>query len=141
MIRPATYDDLEDLLHIERQCFVSDLLTRRAFIQHLPKTFVYVLHKRVVGYIIIFMRYNSKIARVYSLAVLYEVSSIRIGTKLLKHAEKEAKSCRRTTMQLEVREDNDEAIGLYVKHGYECFNTYRDYYADKCDALRFRKEL
>ena len=44
-------------------------------------------------------------------------------------------------MRLEVREDNAPAIALYQRLGYRQFGTYRDYYEDHGNALRFERRI
>ncbi len=59
----------------------------------------------------------------------------------VREAEKEAVEADRIIMRLEVREDNTGAIALYRRLGYRQFGTYRDYYEDHGDALRFERRI
>ena len=64
-----------------------------------------------------------------------------VGEKLVREAESEAVDAGRIIMRLEVREDNRGAINLYKRLGYRQFGTYRDYYEDHGDALRFERRI
>ncbi|MDN3719684.1 hypothetical protein QW131_12140 [Roseibium salinum] len=54
-------------------------------------------------------------------------------------AETAAFEADRIVLRLEVRADNEAAIGLYRKSGYRDLGRIDDYYDDGCAALRMEK--
>lgn len=44
-------------------------------------------------------------------------------------------------MRLEVAKNNEKAIRLYQKMGYQVFGEYPQYYEDQQDALRMEKSI
>ena len=86
-------------------------------------------------------RAGSTVARLYSIAVAAAARGQGIGERLLADAERQARRAGAAVLRLEVRPDNAGAIRLYVRRGYARIGTYRDYYADGADALRFEKTL
>lgn len=79
-------------------------------------------------------------ARVYSLAVLPDFQNKNLASQLLQSALKNIKG-RYSQITLEVRRGNKKAINLYTKFGFYYEQTLKEYYADKEDAIKMRKEL
>jgi ribosomal protein S18 acetylase RimI-like enzyme len=95
----------------------------------------------VAGVAIVLFRANSRVARLYSLAVAPEHTGRGIATALLARAETIARARRCLSLRLEVHENNRSAITVYGKAGYRQFGRHARYYADHGDALRFEKAL
>jgi [ribosomal protein S18]-alanine N-acetyltransferase len=95
----------------------------------------------VAGVAIILFRVNSRIARLYSIAVAAEHTGRGIASALLAQAETVTRSRRCLSLRLEVHESNRGAITVYGKAGYRQFGRHTRYYEDKGDALRFEKQL
>jgi [ribosomal protein S18]-alanine N-acetyltransferase len=95
----------------------------------------------IAGVAIILFRANSRIARLYSIAVAPEHTGRGIASALLARAETVTRSRRRLSLRLEVHESNHGAIELYGKAGYSQFGRHACYYEDSGDALRFEKAL
>lgn len=156
-LRQATSDDLNALLQLEHRCFTEDRLSRRSFRRFLdmPRDRLIVADARgegecdgevegereLLGYCLVLMSAATRMARIYSIAVLPTARGRGIGEKLVKTAEREAADAGRILMRLEVREDNNGAIALYKRLGYRQFGTYRDYYEDQGTALRFERRI
>ncbi len=148
-LRQATSDDLNALLQLEHRCFTEDRLSRRSFRRFLdmPRDRLIVAEtenagmRELLGYCLVLMSAATRMARIYSIAVLPAARGRGIGEKLVKAAEREAAEADRILMRLEVREDNRGAIALYKRLGYRQFGTYRDYYEDHGTALRFERRI
>lgn len=148
-LRLATSDDLNTLLQLEHRCFTEDRLSRRSFRRFLdmPRDRLIVAEAEskgvieLMGYCLVLMSAATRMARIYSIAVLPTARGRGIGEQLVRAAEREAADAGRILMRLEVREDNGGAIGLYKRLGYRQFGTYRDYYEDHGTALRFERRI
>jgi len=147
--RQAASDDLNALLQLEHRCFTADRLSRRSFRRFLdmPRDRLIVAESgsgsetELLGYCLVLMSAATRMARIYSIAVLPAARGRGIGEKLVREAEREAADAGRILMRLEVREDNSGAIALYRRLGYRQFGTYRDYYEDHGSALRFERRI
>lgn len=143
--RQASVDDLDALVALENRCFSEDRLSRRSFRRFLemPRDRLVVAESAagLVGYCLVLMSAATRLARIYSIAVLPSERGHGLGEQLISQAEKVAVSAGRIIMRLEVREDNTGAIKLYRRLGYRQFGTYRDYYEDHSNALRFERRI
>lgn len=145
VLRQATVNDIDALLALESTCFDTDRLSRRNFRWMIRRAhaslILAVSGGRLAGYILVLFRQGSSSGRIYSLAVDPVLRGKGIAERLLRAAEKAARSASCTLMRLEVRPDNKAAIRFYGKHGYCRFGTYRHFYEDGMDALRYEKCL
>lgn len=145
ILRQATSDDLDALIELENRSFREDRISRRSFRRFLEmpmdRLIVANLHGALVGYCLVLMSAATRMARIYSVAVSPDARGRGVGEKLIREAEKEAVEADRIVMRLEVREDNEPAIALYRRLGYRQFGTYRDYYEDHGNALRFERRI
>ncbi len=144
-VAPATRADLDAVHALEHKAFTQDRLSRRAI-----KSFIDAPHRplhvakvadALAGYAVLALRSNSRIARLYSVAVDPAFGRRGIGRALL--AAVEAYGAKRgcAALRLEVRKDNAAAIALYEGRGYRPFGEYADYYEDGAPALRMEKAL
>ncbi len=144
-IRQATGKDLDAIVKLENRCFTEDRLSRRSFRRFLemPRDRLIVAESdgELVGYCLVLMSAATRLARIYSIAVSPSARGQGVGETLVREAEKEAVDADRIIMRLEVREDNAGAINLYKRLGYRQFGTYRDYYEDHGNALRFERRI
>ncbi len=140
--RPA---DLAALCEIETLSFAADRVSRRSFRRLMGRPSarlrVAVADRRIVGYHLVLTHAGSTIARLYSIAVAAAARGQGFGERLLADAERQARRAGAEVLRLEVRPDNGRAIRLYAERGYERFGTYRAFYADGSDALRYQKPL
>jgi ribosomal-protein-alanine N-acetyltransferase len=144
-IRAATLDDLDAILALELASFSTDRLSRRslrAFITspHRPLLLA-VPEASVAGYVLVALRKRSAVARIYSIAVNRSLGRRGVGRALMAASERYAAAHACRALRLEVRDDNEAAIALYLSLGYREFGFYDDYYADGARALRFEKDL
>ncbi len=144
-LRKATLRDLDQLVALEQRCFDSDRMSKRSFKHQLQQDHNLLLvaeqASSLLGYVLVFMRQGTSLARLYSIAVSPDAHGMGLGRRLLEAVEEDAAEAGRMFMRLEVRRDNAAAIGLYQRLGYRQFGLYTDYYEDHADALRFQKRI
>jgi len=149
-IRDAARSDLDGLSAIEDRSFASDRMARRGLRRLIgrPTARLRVAAERlrgghvvIRGYHLVLLRKGSRVARLYSIAVDRPARRTGLGSRLLADAEKVASEAGRRQLRLEVRARNRAAIAFYERHGYSRIGRYRDYYADRSDALRYEKQL
>jgi ribosomal-protein-alanine N-acetyltransferase len=144
-IREAITPDIDELTKLEGAAFRSDRLSRRSFTRLLQSPTAHLLVARIggglAGYALVLTRHGSPFARLYSLAVAPDNLRRGIGCKLLDAAETAARAAGAEGLRLEVRADNDAAIGLYARRGYRRIGRRESYYEDGGDALRLQRDL
>lgn len=143
-VRRAELADLDDVAALEAH-FPSDRLSRRQ-LRHLltrahAEAWVAEVGGRIVGDAVVLFRRGFDAARLYSLVVAPDSRGHGVGSALLRAAERGAAERGCVSVRLEVREDNDAARRLYLRHGYEVVGHADVYYHDGADALRMRKRL
>lgn len=145
LVRPAVKSELNELVALEAQCFDQDQLSRRSFqrfIEHpQDKLLIAELHQQLLGYVVILFRRNTRLARVYSLAVSPLARGQGLARALLNSAENAAQTQGSVFMRLEVRADNIGAQQLYQSLGYRQFGVFHNYYEDQQLALRYQKRV
>jgi ribosomal protein S18 acetylase RimI-like enzyme len=143
-LRPARASDLPALLALEAE-FPGDRLSRRSFRHLLDRgnadVWVYQERGVLLGDAVVLYRQGSRSARLYSLVVVRSARGRGIGQSLLAHAERRAAAAGCAAMQLEVRNDNAGALGLYAATGYTVVVQTDGYYEDGAAAIRLRKQL
>ncbi|MFC6673718.1 peptidase C39 family protein [Marinobacterium aestuariivivens] len=143
--RPATAADIDALLQIERQCFTSDRLSRRSFQRLIRQGHASLLiafsADRPAGYALALYRSGTRLARLYSLAVVPQCRGRGIARKLLQDSEQAAREQYCIFMRLEVNVGNSAAIAVYRKAGYHPIGTISEYYEDGGDALKMEKPI
>ena len=143
-LRVARPGDLDGILALEQAAFPpEDCFPRRSWRGLLasPSALCLVVDEgRVIASIAWLLRSTSTLARMYSLAVHPDARGRGLARRLV------AESLRRLparidTLGLEVRSDNQAAVGLYCGIGF--FETARlpDYYGPGRSGLRMRASL
>jgi [ribosomal protein S18]-alanine N-acetyltransferase len=144
-IRRGKPADLDALWELENQVFATDRMSRRSLRRLLASPSAVAMVARadgaVMGVAVVLFRANSRVARLYSLAVAPKYTGRGIASALLATAEKIAMRRRCRSLRLEVHERNHGAIKVYRRAGYHEFGRYRHYYQDRGHALRFEKQL
>ena len=135
-IETATIKSLDALYHIELQCFneeafskhqISYLLTDYNTIGLLAKS-----NADIAGFIIAQMESEDKeFGHIVTLNIAPNFRHKGIATKLLLDIEGFLKQRGITECRLEVREDNNAAIKLYHKLGYQTMGKLERYYGKK----------
>lgn len=147
-VRRAVPGDVSGLLALEG-LFPSDRITRRSFRRLIgsPSAFVWVVPSQnqpkihVEAALVLLVRRNTRVARIYSLAVAPSVRGHGLATALIETAHREAINGGKSAISLEVRCENAAAQALYYRLGYTLLRRLPAYYADGSDGLRLRKEL
>jgi ribosomal protein S18 acetylase RimI-like enzyme len=145
VIRAATASDLSALIDIENACFSNDKLSPRSLKRWLGAKHGILLvaeqGEQLCGYGLVWCHKGTRLARLYSLAVLPTMQGRGIAKMLLTALEKATRKRGRIYLRLEVAVNNESAIGLYKSLGYRVFGQYSDYYDDHSDALRMQKNI
>lgn len=143
--RRASPDDLDTLEQIENRCFEGDRLNRRSlrnWIKAPHGEFIVALKQdRVVGYGLVWCHKGTRLARLYSLALLPEMRGSGTAARLMRELESATAGRGYLFMRLEVAKSNASAVALYRRSGYRVFGEYHDYYEDHSDALRMQKTI
>ena len=115
--RSATLADTTALVRLENRCFDDDRISRRSFRRFIdmPRDRVILAESKgeLMGYSLVLMKANTRLARIYSIAVAPEMRGQGLGEALVRESERQAAEAGRIIMRLEVRVDNDGAIALY----------------------------
>ncbi len=144
VIREGTPDDIARLVEIENAAFTGDRISARSFRRQMrsPTLALMVAESggNVHGYALIALRRAAKHARLYSLAV--DVAEGRgLGRRLMAASETLANERGYAAMRLEVNAQNERAIGIYERTGYQQIGRREDYYEDGGTALLYEKSL
>lgn len=141
IVRDATAADIDAALALERACFAEDPWSRHMLEEELGRAggiFLVAADGATVDGLAIGWSVLGEL-HVLQIAVRTAARRTGIGRRLLVALEAAATGA--DTAWLEVRRDNDGAIGLYEGHGYRYVATRARYYEDGCDALVYRKSL
>lgn len=145
MIRSAKLEDLPQLEELENKSFASDKITHRQFHYHLTRarshTLVSEEQGQLFGYAMIFYSRITSVARIYSVAVAPEARGKGIARELVAAAEKKSLEQGKTSIRVEIREDNEPSRHMFERLGYKTFDKILDYYEDHEAAIRMEKNL
>lgn len=143
-IRRATMSDAS-ALHAMESLFPSDRMSmrsiRRFIASRSARVLVAVRKREVLGNLVLLLRANSRMARIYSVVVSPQARGLGIGKWLVEAAEREARREGCETVTLEVRADNGAARALYAGRGYVEARCLPGYYDDGADGLRLERTL
>ena len=146
LVRSARLSDLDRLLEIESASFQSDLLSRQSLRRHILRAPGRLLVAEdatglLYGYVLLFTRSGSRRGRIYSLAVHPEHRGSGVGVQLLSAVSETALELHLRSISLEVRVENQTAIALYRKFGFEKVGEKPGYYEDGSDAVVMSQTL
>jgi ribosomal-protein-alanine N-acetyltransferase len=140
VLRPATAEDLDTVVMIERVSFSDPPWSRRSFASLLddPRVrFTVACMPAVVGYVVTWLVADE--ADLANLAVAPDRRREGIGRLLLDSAMAEALARGATSLYLEVRESNAAARALYGGRGFRPVGRRPGYYRNPLeDALLLR---
>lgn len=136
-IRDMRWWDIPEVHELERRCFPRDTWTIEQFWTELAQPTrryqVATSDDSIVGYAGIFVLAPD--SDVQTLAIADENRGQGLGGQLLDAAIASAVSAGARSMHLEVRADNDAALGLYERRGFAVISRRSSYYPDGSDAL------
>lgn len=145
LYRLAVPENLPQLLQLEEECFQQDRLSSRSVrrLIRVPSAGFLVAESagELPGYALLLYRRGSEVARLYSLAISARARGQGLGSGLLERSERHAVERGCSRLRLEVRIDNEVAIGLYERRGYRRFGHIEGFYEDGSDAWRYEKTL
>lgn len=136
MIEPMKYEDLDQVLEIENACF-DDPWTRKYFEDELNNTelcrlFVDRQDDEIVAFGSIWLMFEN--CDIVNIAVKPEYQRKGLGQSMLDRLIYEAKANECEYVHLEVRYNNDPALNLYRKNGFEKVRVRKGYYSNGDDA-------
>lgn len=143
-------DMYKDLAKVESHLFPkeeygTDVLDAEKFRYFLTRANadVIVLQQdgEVAGYAIVTYRKNSKISRLYGLALAPQLRGKGFGIILMRIVEKVAiaKGC--NAISLETRMDNKVMQNMCTRSAFKQVKVMKKYYHDGADAYKYRKDL
>lgn len=142
----ATLRDADILAEIEKLIFQYDVISLRQM-RYLIMSKAAIVMKAflsdgtIVGYMVLLRRSNSKVLRLYSLAVRQNYRSAGVGRLLLKCAEGVCGNTGCDRLQLEVQMQNKQALLFYLSAGYTLYGRRSGYYTDGSTALLLRRQV
>ncbi|MBX3363442.1 MAG: GNAT family N-acetyltransferase [Phycisphaeraceae bacterium] len=143
-VRPAVVADVPSILEIERACFstLEETFNRRqvkALVVN-PRATVSVaeVDGRVVGWSVGLMRQHrrTRSGRLYAIAIHPSTRGRRLGRLLAEATLSQLSALGLERVYLEVRADNEPAIGLYRKLGFGFKKDLPNYYGHGRHGLR-----
>lgn len=143
-VRPATADDLEPVMAIERASFPTDAWSDSAMAEAFATADPFVAEDAagVLGYGIVLAPHGSGDADVLTIAVAEAHRGGGHGSALLGRMLATAEHRRAHRVFLEVRADNPGAQRLYERTGFRAVGVRRRYYQpDGVDAVVMRLDL
>ncbi len=139
MIRLAEIEDIPRLLEIEEKSFTTDNISRRSFQYLLTKANAVTLIDDDDGYIMALFRKGSRVARIYSVAVVNKRKGL--GRDLVYLIEGVAWIRRCNEMKLEICVDNIPSRRFFESLGYEKMGEKTGFYEDGTMAWQYRKAI
>lgn len=145
-IRPATADDLDAIMAIERSVFVSDAWSRAIMRAELAdRNGQYLVAERadgIAGYAGLRAPIGSPQADIQTIAVVPDARRTGLGRQLMRTMIAAARDRGAREILLEVRSDNPRARTLYESLGFVEIATRPKYYQpDGVDAVVMRLTL
>ncbi len=140
MIRNAVNSDIDTIEQIENASFNapwSRVSIEAELYKDYAKFFIYEIDNSVAGYIIIWDL--GKEWEVVTLAVAERFRRLGIGTKLLDYVVN--LSGKNVEWRLEVACDNEAAINLYKKYGFDNMSIIKNYYGQGKNAYRMLRQI
>lgn len=132
MIRRASFLDVEDIYHIEKQLFDESLgleFIANDIVQNdMAYYFVYEYEDKIVGFISSWISDNTTIL---NFGVLPQYREHGFGSELLDEVIKIAKG----DITLEVRPSNKRALAFYQHRGFKEISLRKNYYSNGEDAI------
>ena len=145
-IRIATEADLENIMVLEHECFVTDAWSREnmhfEIMAHHTTYAVIYEDDKLIAYAGLSKVPGSDQSDIQTIAVSPAARGRGLGKALMVHLIGEARKQHATDMFLEVRADNPIAMGLYRSLGFAEIGVREGYYQpDNVDAVIMRLDM
>ncbi|TDO08678.1 MULTISPECIES: GNAT family N-acetyltransferase [Halomonas] len=150
-LRQALSHDLDALYRLEQVAFSGDRFSRRQLWHLLNRANALTLlaeqrshddgPSNLLGYGTLLFRRGTRRARLYSFCVHPDARGGGLGRRLLEALEDKALAREAEVLGLEVRVDNQAALGLYQRMGFCPERWLADYYEDGCAGWQMAKPL
>lgn len=134
MIEKLNTKDIEKVEGLFNLSKIKDSIDNNTFTRH----FVYKDNEEIIGYINYDIIYER--SELIQINVLKEKENNHIGSKLMEYMINDLINNNVKEITLEVRIDNDKAIGLYKKYGFIEIGKREKYYQG-IDGILMKKEL
>ncbi len=135
-IRPATKEDIQSLLEIEKLCFLAPWNEKGIAyeLNENPVSVFYVLEyqNKVIGFIDYWHTFDS--ATLAQIAVHPDYQKQHLADMLMDEMISDCHAKKVEFITLEVRVNNSKAINLYKKHNFENILVKPHYYTNGDDA-------
>jgi len=149
VIRQADADDYAAISALETHCFSDDAQSPRSLRYLLrqahAETLLAVFGPDPAGYLSLLFRRNSRVARLYSIAVNSGYRGHGVGQGLVVAAERIARARNLAQIRLEVRVSNRNSRRLFARLGYQESGQLLGYYKNRNgtteDGVRMQKNL
>lgn len=145
IIRKAAEPDLPRLMKIEEECFGWQKFspeTVKAFVERSDSFALMAVNGReILGTALGIMSDQASEGKIASIAVLRKHRGKGIGAELLVACETEFQSRSLRRYSLEVETENEPAISLYLRKGYEAKGVIRDFYSAGRHAYCMEKKV
>lgn len=146
-IRPLRAADLDRVVELERDLFEAGAWTRAMVVEELAapgRRYVGAYDvdapETLLGYAGVW--FDGEVAQVMTIGVDRSRRRAGVGSALLTDLVAWARSCAADALLLEVRVDNEPALALYRRFGFELLGVRRRYYQpEDVDAFTLRLEL
>ena len=137
MIELMKYEDLDEVLALENECF-DDPWTRKYFEDELNnkelcRLFVSREDGQIIAFGSIWIMFEN--CDIVNIAVKPSYQRKGYGQQMLSRLIYEAKNVGCEFVHLEVRHNNEPALSLYKKNGFEIVRTRKAYYTNGDDAF------
>lgn len=143
-IRPGRRSDLDTLLQLEQNFDAGERISLRSwqrFLVQLGPVHVAEIGGVLAAAAVILTRRNSTRARLYSLITDPAFRGRGVARALMEQVEADLMQRGFDCLALEVRADNDPAIGLYQRLGFQMCGQRPGYYSDGMQAVLMEKSL
>lgn len=143
-MRRARVEDLPAIMDLERVCFGPWRWTEDFMREMMAERAVHTMvvdDDGLVAYAMMHMYQHHRMAELLSLAVSPQRRRQGIGGCLVSCMEREVAERGAGVVMLCVRPENQDAVNLYLSHGYRVLARCQGYYEDGSDADIMVKQL
>lgn len=142
-LREALPMDLDALMALEKACFSRDCFNKDFIAELLmdEEASVWMCPGTAEAQAALVVIWKPDCARLFSVAVSPQMQGRGLGRALVAKAEMEARSRGYKELRLELRPDNEKAVALYERCGFQRVESLEGFYEDGTPALRYAKPL